>query len=74
MNWRIEYLLVPRVSVLRRLREAGFTVDMHSDSISRAAVRPESVRISAVISHTNSGALTLFLLRYPDINMVVYDE
>lgn len=76
MNWRVHYCLIPNVSVLRRFREAGFSVTVHPDAVSAAvesANAGQSVLLTASVSHSDSHALTLFLLRYSDLRITVDD-
>ncbi len=76
MNWTVHYDLIPRVSVMARLRSAGFSVTVHPDAVT-AAVNSFNAgvpgRLTASVEHSNQHAMTLFLLQYPDLRMTVDD-
>lgn len=76
MNWTVRYSLIPRVSVLARLRNAGFSVTVHPDAVSaavEAASAGNPALITASVEHSNPHAMTLFLLQYTDLRMSIDD-
>ncbi len=76
MNWTVHYDLIPRVSVMARLRSAGFSVTVHPDAVTAAVLSVNAGvpgRLTASVEHRNPVAMTLFLLQYPDLRMTVDD-
>lgn len=74
MKWTVLYP-IERQTVMLRFRSAGFSVDLHPDSVRAISDgSSELAYLKVIVEHTSEHAMTHWLLANPEVNLRIVND